>query len=41
MTDFASAAMMRVLVQGMRELGLNPGEAPLDASEARVQLRHK
>ena len=27
-TDFASAAMLRVLGQGMRELGLNP-EPPI------------
>lgn len=41
MTDFASAAMMRVLAQGMRELGLNPGDSAADAGEARVQLRQK
>lgn len=41
MNDFASAAMVRVLVQGMRELGLDPGQAPVGAGEARVQLRLK
>jgi len=41
MTDFASAAMMRVLAQGMRELGLNPGDGAADAGGARVQLRQK
>ncbi|RVU43831.1 helix-turn-helix transcriptional regulator [Rubrivivax rivuli] len=38
MSDFASAAMLRVLVQGMRELGLDPGDAPPGDGEARVQL---
>lgn len=41
MTDFASAAMMRVIAQGMRELGLDPGDSAADAGEARVQLRQK
>lgn len=41
MTDFASAAMMRVIAQGMRELQLNPGDSAADAGEARVQLRQK
>lgn len=41
MSDFASAAMLRVLARGMRELGLDPGEAAAEATEARVQLRLK
>ena len=41
MTDFASAAMMRVLAQGMRAHGLEPGVLAHDASEARVDLRQK
>lgn len=40
-TDFASSAMMRVLAQGMRELGLDPGNAAPDSGDARVQLRLK
>jgi AraC-like DNA-binding protein len=40
-TDFASAAMMRVLSQGMRELGLNPGDSAPDTGDARVQLLQK
>jgi AraC-like DNA-binding protein len=40
MSEFASAAMIRVLTQGMRELGLNPGPAAptLTASTAKVDL---
>lgn len=41
MSDFASAAMMRVLACGMRELGLDPGEPAPGTGEARVQLRMK
>ena len=33
--------MMRVLAQGMRELGLDPGDRAPDCGEARVQLRVK
>lgn len=40
-TDFASAAMIRVLSQGMRERGLDPGRLAHDAGEARVALRLK
>ena len=41
MIDFASAAMIRVLAQGMRELGLDPGLVEQDAGGARVALRLK
>lgn len=41
MTDFASAAMLRVLAQGMRDLGLNPGDTNTDHDDARIQLRQK
>jgi AraC-like DNA-binding protein len=41
MSDFASAAMMRVLVQGMRELGLAVEPHPPSSSEARVELDAK
>lgn len=41
MSDFASAAMMRVLAQGMRERGLDPGALAHDAGEARVDLHRK
>lgn len=41
MTDFASAAMMRVLAHGMRELGLDPGGLSHNPSLARVDLRLK
>jgi AraC-like DNA-binding protein len=41
MIDFASAAMIRVLAQGLRELGLDPGELPADSGQARVALRQK
>jgi hypothetical protein len=42
-TDFASAAMLRVLGQGMRELGLNPEplEAPTAGDLAKVSLDEK
>lgn len=43
MTDFASATMVRVLAQGMRQLGLTPPEG-LDlqaGSDARIGLDHK
>jgi AraC-like DNA-binding protein len=41
MSEFASAAMVRVLAQGMRDLGLDPGpQAPL-TSDARVDLSLK
>lgn len=41
--DFASAAMLRVLAQGMRELGMDPGPVALSASarSATVPLREK
>jgi AraC-like DNA-binding protein len=38
MSDFASAAMVRVLAQGMRELGLDPGNVTAPADSARVDL---
>lgn len=42
MSDFASAAMMRVLVQGMRELGLAPAATREDpARDGRVALDDK
>lgn len=40
-TDFASAAMMRVLAQGLRALGLDPGDPAVGVREARVQLGAK
>lgn len=40
-TDFASAAMVRLLVQGMRDLQLDPGAQPLHPAEARVDLQLK
>ena len=41
MSEFASAAMIRVLAQGMRDLGLDPGHhAPIGA-HARVELTLK
>jgi AraC-like DNA-binding protein len=39
--DFASAAMMRVLAEGMRQQGLDPGGQVADAAGARVQLLRK
>jgi AraC-like DNA-binding protein len=39
--DFASAVMVRVLVHGMRDLGLDPGESPAPAASARVDLSLK
>ena len=41
MSDFASAAMIRVLAQGMRALGLDPGPAATHGAQARVDLRQK
>lgn len=41
MIDFASAAMIRVLAQGMRECGLDPGPQARPGAEARVDLRLK
>lgn len=41
MTDFASAAMLRVLAQGMRERGLDPGALADGADQARVDLHVK
>jgi AraC-like DNA-binding protein len=41
MIDFASAAMIRVLAQGLRELGLDPGGLPADTGQARVALQQK
>lgn len=41
MIDFASAAMIRVLAQGLRELGLDAGELGRDGAEARVALQQK
>ncbi|MCZ8110448.1 MAG: helix-turn-helix domain-containing protein [Betaproteobacteria bacterium] len=38
MSDFASAAMMRVLAQGLREQGLDPGAAATASTGARVEL---
>lgn len=37
-TDFASAAMVRVLAQGMRELGLNPDAAMPRAADQRATV---
>ncbi len=39
--DFASAAMIRVLAQGMRECGLDPGPLAPASGEARVDLTLK
>ena len=41
MSDFASAAMVRVLAQGMRELGLDPGDVTAPGDSARVDLELK
>lgn len=41
MSDFASAAMMRVLAAGMRLRGLDPGDSAQTTDDARVQLRAK
>jgi AraC-like DNA-binding protein len=41
MSDFASAVMIRVLVQGMRELGLDPGDVAPPGDAARVGLQFK
>ncbi|MFG5408697.1 AraC family transcriptional regulator [Piscinibacter sakaiensis] len=41
MSDFASAAMLRVLAQGLRELGLDPGTAAPPTGDARVSLAAK
>jgi len=41
MSDFASAAMVRVLAQGMRELGLDPGDVTLPGDQARIDLQLK
>lgn len=41
MSDFASAAMMRVLTQGLRDLGLDPGPPPPATADARVELAQK
>ena len=41
MSDFASAAMIRVLARGMRELGLEPGPAATHGADARVDLCQK
>ena len=38
MSDFASAAMVRILAQGMRDLGLDPGDLTTPAASARVDL---
>ena len=39
--DFASAAMIRVVAQGMRERGLDPGTMVPAHGGARVDLRRK
>lgn len=41
MSEFASAAMIRVLTQGMRELGLDPGPRAPATADARVDLSLK
>lgn len=41
MSDFASAAMVRVLAQGLRDLGLDPGPAADPGAGARVALDRK
>jgi len=38
MSDFASAAMVRMLAQGIRELGLDPGDVTAPGDSARVDL---
>ncbi|MBA4071274.1 MAG: AraC family transcriptional regulator [Gemmatimonas sp.] len=41
MSEFASAVMIRVLAQGMRELGLDPGPKAPTGADARVDLSLK